>query len=93
MSTTDQRTEEFLRLNKLEEENGRLRAKLEERLEAAKKALRTVVEAIQAAGYEPKTLETTVQKDDAEASRLLSEYKAAVEAESAALKNIEAAVA
>ena len=93
MSTTDQRTEEFLRLKKQEEENVKLRAKLEEKLEAAKKALRTVVEAIQAAGYDPKTLEATVQKEDAEASRMLAEYKEAVEAESAALKKIEAAVA
>jgi uncharacterized protein (UPF0335 family) len=82
--------EDFIRLNKVNEENSRKRIRLEERFESAKKALSAKVKDIEADGFDPKTLPEQVARLEAEVEREFAEYKAAVEAQSRALEGIEA---
>ena len=82
--------EDFVRLNKQNEENSRKRIRLEERFESAKKALAQKVKEIEEAGFNPKTLDKDVAAMEAEAEKELAEYRQAVEAQTRALESIEA---
>ena len=81
---------EFMSLNKQNEENSKKRIRLEERLESFKKALAAKVKEIEAAGFDPRTLDKEVSRMEEELAKDMAEYAAAVDAETRALEGIEA---
>jgi len=82
--------EDFVKLNKQNEENSRKRIRLEERLDSAKKALSAKVKEIEAAGFDPKTLDKEVALLGEQVEKELADYREAVEAQTKALEGIEA---